>query len=257
MWTAVLRACLVSLALLLAGIAVGCAPGVIDGANQRQQVDDGSGAPLPDDSESPSVDDGLDDDPPPDGPVREPSVWRHAFDASLSGALSAVWGNSPDDVFVVGGTPEQGEIYHYDGAVWRAMRVPPVPLLVWVYGFGSDDVYAVGVGGGAVHFDGSTWTALNSGTDEDLWGVWGQAPDDIWIVGGNVGQGDPVLLHYNGAEFTALATPSNDRNASSLFKVWGIGSKVFAVGERGLIIQYENGDWFQVPAGPDADEDFV
>ncbi|MCH7924090.1 MAG: hypothetical protein IIC51_01010 [Planctomycetes bacterium] len=257
MWRAVLRACLVSLALLLAGIAVGCAPGVIDGANQPQQVDDGSGAPLPDDSESPPVDDGLDDDPPPDDPVREPSVWRHAFDASLSGALSAVWGNSPDDVFVVGGTPEQGEIYHYDGAVWRAMRVPPVPLLVWVYGFGSDDVYAVGVGGGVVHFDGSTWTALNSGTDEDLWGVWGQAPDDIWIVGGNVGQGDPVLLHYNGAEFTALAVPANDRNASSLFKVWGIGSKVFAVGERGLIIQYENGDWFQVPAGPDADEDFV
>lgn len=62
MWTAVLRPCLVSLALLLAGIAVGCAPGAIDGADQPQQVDDGSGAPRPDDSDGPSVDDGLDDD---------------------------------------------------------------------------------------------------------------------------------------------------------------------------------------------------
>ena len=32
-------------------------------------------------------------------------------------------------------------------------------------------------------------------------------------------------------------------------KVWGIGSKVFAVGERGLIIQYDGRAWAQVPAG--------
>ncbi|MCH8149729.1 MAG: hypothetical protein IH987_17370, partial [Planctomycetes bacterium] len=257
MWTAVLRACVVSLAMVLMGIAVGCTPDTIGGADQPPQVDDGSGAAVPDNPDDPVMGDGSDDDPPPDGTIRESAVWSHAFDASLSGALSAVWGNSPDDVFVVGGTPEQGEIYHYDGEVWRVMRVPPVPILVWVYGFGPDDVYAVGVGGGAVHFDGSTWTALSTGTDEDLWGVWGRGPDDIWIVGGSVGQGEPVLLHYNGVEFSSSAVPSNDRNASSLFKVWGIGSKVFAVGERGLIIQYENGSWFSVPAGPDADEDFV
>ena len=82
MWTALLRAFLVSLALLLAGIAVGCSPDTIGGADQPQQVDDGSGAPAPGDSESPPVDDGLDDDPPPDGTIRELAVWSHAFDAS-------------------------------------------------------------------------------------------------------------------------------------------------------------------------------
>lgn len=62
MWSVVLGACLVSLGLLPAGIAVGRPPGVVGGGNQPQQVDDGFGAPRPDDSDGPSVDDGLDDD---------------------------------------------------------------------------------------------------------------------------------------------------------------------------------------------------
>ena len=50
-----------------------------------------------------------------------------------------------------------------------------------------------------------------------------------------------------------------DRLARALFKVWGIGSKVFAVGEDGLIVEYDatNNLWFQVPGGPNADQDFV
>ena len=81
------------------------------------------------------------------------------------------------------------------------MGTPVVPLLVWVFGFGPGDVYAVGVGGGVIHYDGVQWTRLDPGTDEDLWGVWGKAPNDIWIVGGNVGQGEPVILHFDGREW--------------------------------------------------------
>ena len=103
-------------------------------------------------------DDTVDPDrsqPPPDDSDPQSAVWTAAFDATGVGVLSAVWGSSRDDVFVVGGTPSQGEIYHFDGAVWQAMRVPEaplavplaVPLLVWVFGFGPDDVTAVGVGG--------------------------------------------------------------------------------------------------------------
>ena len=90
-----------------------------------------------------------------------------------------MWGSSANDVFVVGGTPSQGEIYHFNGAVWQTMRVPKVPLLVWVFGFGLDDVTAVGLGGGVVHFDGASWQRLESGTIKDLWGIWGSAPDDL------------------------------------------------------------------------------
>ena len=184
-------------------------------------------------------------------------VWRTAFDTTDTGALSAVWGSSSDDVYMVGGTRDQGEVYHFDGSQWREMLVPSVPLLVWVFGFGPDDVFAVGEGGGAIHYDGDRWTSLATGTKEDLWGVWGSSPDDLWVVGGDVGDGDPVILHYDGTAFTASAIPENDRNATSLFKVWGIGSKTFAVGENGLILEYDGGNWRQVAAGAAADDDFV
>ena len=51
------------------------------------------------------------------------------------------------------------------------------------------------------------------------------------FVGGAVGSGEPVLMHYDGERFTQVDVPTNDRNATSLFKVWGIGSKLFAVGD--------------------------
>lgn len=198
--------------------------------------------------------------PPGNGPdptdPAEP-VWLSAFDVEGVGVLSSVWGSSPSDIFVVGGTTPQGEIYHYDGREWRSQVSPAVPLLVWVFGFGPDDVYVVGEAGGAAHFDGTTWTALSTGTTEDLWGIWGASPDDLWIVGGDVGAGDPLILHYDGTTFTPVDVPPNDRSATSLFKVWGIGSKVFAVGENGLILQLLNGEWAQVPAGAAADDDFV
>lgn len=220
-----------------------------------------SGAGNPDPSHLPPADSDSAPDTTDLSDGSQAVIWSVAFDAAGVGVLSAVWGSSADDVFVVGGTPSQGEIYHFDGAVWQAMRVPELPLLVWIFGFGPRDVTAVGVGGGVVHFDGVSWQRLESGTTKDLWGIWGSAPDDVWIVGG--GDGEAVILHFDGTNFTPTAMPANDRDATALFKVWGIGSKIFAVGENGLIIQYEAGapapssSWFQVPTGADADDDFI
>ncbi|MHC4091555.1 MAG: beta propeller repeat protein [Planctomycetota bacterium] len=228
------------------------------GSGSDRRADDGlpdqdTGAQLPDRSSDPDADQlSLDG-----AGTALPTVWSAAFDASEAGALSSVWGSAPDDLFIVGGTPAQGEVYHFDGSAWQAMRLPEVPLLVWVFGFGPEDVFAVGVGGGVVHYDGNAWERLASGTTDDLWGIWGPAPGDLWLVGGTVGDGEPVIIHFDGSTFTPVPAPDNDRNATSLFKVWGIGSKVFAVGENGLIVEFDGSDWFQVSAGPNADDDFV
>ncbi|MBI1320280.1 MAG: hypothetical protein GC168_15240 [Candidatus Hydrogenedens sp.] len=189
-------------------------------------------------------------------PALEP-VWRVAFTVQANGGLSAVWGSAPDDVFIVGGTTEQAWIYHFDGIEWSQMAAPAVPQLIWVFGFGTDNVYAVGLDGAVIQYDGLQWHILDSGTDEDLWGIWGTAPDDLWLVGGELTPGDPVILHYDGQVFAKWAAPENDRNATSLFKVWGIGDEVFAVGSTGLIIAFDGERWAQVPAGPAANDDFV
>lgn len=198
--------------------------------------------------------------PPPggDGGPEPGAKWERAFDATEAGSVSGVWGSGPDDVFAVGGG-ERGTVFHYDGQAWSKMDVPEVPLLVWVHGFGPDDVLAVGVGGGAVHYDGSAWSVLDTGTTEDLWGVFGFAPDDVWVVGGDTDEGDPVLLHYDGQAFTEVAIPAehNPMGAHALFKIWGIGSKLFAVGQRGLILEHEGGQWSYAPAGAEANDDFV
>ena len=201
----------------------------------------------------------------------EPVVtWSEAFDTSTTGSLSGVWGTGPDDVFVVGGVEAQGEIYHFDGTEWSPMTVPAGQgLLVWSYGFAPDNVYSVGVNGAMVHFDGTAWSAIETGTEQDLWGIFGTADDDLWIVGGDPDTddcGDPdidgeqaCLWHFDGKTLTphALAKGVNDRGATSIFKVWGIGDLLFAVGQKGLILQYDGAQWSRISGGAEANDDFV
>ena len=196
-------------------------------------------------------------DPKPD-PVPPAATWATAFDTTNAGSLSSVWGSGPQDVFVAGGGPD-GKVFHYDGTTWTPMSTPAVPLLVWVHGFSSSDVFAVGVGGGAIHYNGTTWTTLDTGVTDDLWGVFGFTPNDLWVVGGSVIQGDPVLLHYDGTAFSRVSVPAaiNPVHATALFKVWGVGGKVFAVGQGGLILEYASGSWSHVSAGAQANADFV
>lgn len=187
-------------------------------------------------------------------------TWDDAFDTSATGALSGVWGASPDDVFIAGGSDAGAEIYHFDGRDWTPAILPDdAGMLSWVYGFRADDVYAVGVGGTALHWDGSTWTALDTPTTEDLWGVFGLAPDDVWMVGGTLQQGAPELLHWDGVAFTSYALPAeqNNRDATALFKVWGAADTLFAVGQRGLILRWSGAEWRAVSAGAQADQDWV
>lgn len=187
------------------------------------------------------------------------ATWSPAFDTAGVGALSSVWGSGPNDVFMVGGTDDQAEIYHSsDGSTFDAMTVPAVPFLVWAFGFGPQDVYAVGVDGTFLHYDG-TWSEIDSGTDEDLWGIWGTSSSDMYIVGGSVSAGDPVILHYDGQQLApeTLDAAQNPLGAHALFKVFGVGGKLFAVGQFGLIVERVGSSWQRVSAGAAADDDFV
>lgn len=185
--------------------------------------------------------------------AKEP-VWREAFDAERIGFLSSVWGPTSDDVFVVGGQPEQGTVHHFDGTSWSAMQIPSVPILVWVFGFAADDVYAVGEGGGIIHYNGVAWTSMDSPSNADLFGVWGMSSDDLWAVGGDIDVGPMTILHYDGGGWTEVATPDLDRNSTALLKVWGAPpASVFAVGQNGVILSFDGNTWRQVPSGTTED----
>lgn len=186
-------------------------------------------------------------------------VWEEAFDASAFGAQLGIWSSAPDDVFMVGGSETQASIHHWDGDRWTSMDVPEVPALVWVHGFGSDDVFAVGLAGTVLHYDGAEWTQIEIGTQVDLWGVFGFTPDDLWIVGGDPFGDFPLLAHYDGEDFEGIDIPEteNVRDARALFKVWGVDGTVFAVGQNGQVLEYAGDTWRNSPAGDEADDDFV
>lgn len=181
-------------------------------------------------------------------------------DIGPTGSLSGVWGSSADDIFIVGGTDDAGEIHHFDGTDWSAMEIPEgVGMLVWSYGFSASDVWTVGRAGVVLHYDGSTWESVDSHTEEDLWGVWGAGPNDIYMVGGNVFSGQVTILHWDGTDIEAEELPAeeNPRSVRALFKVFGVDGRVFAVGQTGLIVERTASGWVRHPTGELADEDFV
>lgn len=201
--------------------------------------------------------------PPPPGDAGPdaggPAVWETAFDTAEAGSVSGVWGSGPDDVWAVGGNEDGATVFHWDGSAWtKDETVPDVGLLVWAYGWGPDNMMAVGVDGACVRYTG-TWSTCDSGTDADLWGVFGFREDDVWIVGGDTDGDDVVILNWDGSTVTPVTLPAgeNPTGAVSLFKVWGIDGRLWAVGQRGLIVEYTGGEWKRQGAGPEANDDFV
>jgi hypothetical protein len=189
-----------------------------------------------------------------DGGSLQP-VWRDAFDVSAIGFISAAWGPSPNNIYFVGGQSDDGKIIHFDGSDYSLMDTPPTSLLVWVFGFSANDVYAVGEQGAALHFDGNSWTTIETGTDQDLFGVWGASTDDLWFVGGEAGTGPLIIMHYDGATVEEVASPDHEPDGSAaLLKVWGTANDhVFAIGENGLILRFDGTSWMQEVSGTQED----
>jgi hypothetical protein len=137
-----------------------------------------------------------------DGGIRE--IWKYvngnwfSMESGLEQVPYGLWGSSPDDLFVVAGGSDgwESEIKHFNGESWEEMFAPTNSALNSVFGFGPDDVYAVGWWGTILHYDGAEWTQMESGTDIHLWDIWGASPDSVWVVGGTISPVEGVVLHY-------------------------------------------------------------
>jgi hypothetical protein len=175
--------------------------------------------------------------------------WTEAFPAGEVGWLLDVWGPAPDDLYAVGGAPDEGRVMHFDGQTWSQVELGvDVPVLHWVHGFGPGDVTIVGSGGTVLHWDGLAWAVQDTPTDEDLWGVWGASPDDLWAVGGGGLQaGQETILHYDGATWTEFPVPDIERaNVFAFFKVWGTGAdNIYIVGQQGVVLHWNGSAWIE------------
>lgn len=205
-----------------------------------------------------ACDDDDDDpvDPVPDAAV--PETWGPAFDPADQGALLSVFGEAPDDIWTVGGQPEAGVAWHFDGQAWAQATLPDGPLLNWVHGAGGV-LWMVGNEGRALRRVGDgAIEAVPTPVTAPLWGVWAASADEAWAVGGEARddgtEADPVILHFTGGAWERVAIPEVDRGFRALFKVFGLGpGQVYAVGARGVALRYDGAGWAQIPTGTGED----
>ncbi len=166
------------------------------------------------------------------------------------GAFYSVWGPTPDDLWVAGGRvhddgSSEGVLVHREQTTWTRVELDPqVPVLSWV-GPAGDDVWVVGASGTCLRREGNSWAAHPTGETRRLWGVWGAAEDDAWAVGGNGIADLPLLLHFDGVEWSNHPLAPLDSNA--LFKVWGRArDDVWIVGDGGVVLHYDGDAWAPV-----------
>lgn len=135
------------------------------------------------------------------------SKWTSAPDLAGRGVyVSALGGTSPSDVWAAGRrggvtladgsvTPVESFTYHFDGARWTEVVVPPAirdrartrhaAHIVSLHAFAPGKAVMVGELGSAYVFDGKTWVSEDSSTDVLLLGVWSTVAGEAWGVGAN------------------------------------------------------------------------
>lgn len=175
--------------------------------------------------------------------------WQPAFDASDMGAFYSVWGGCHDDVWAVGGQPDEGVAMRFDGSGWASVEPPAGPVIHWVHGVGETKLL-VGDGGRALRYDGGTFETLDSGVEVPLWGAYLFAEDDAWAVGGDPTSPSDggVILHWDGTGWTPTATDA------VMFKIWGPRPDfLFAIGVGGAILHWDGSSWTAMESGTQED----
>jgi len=163
--------------------------------------------------------------------------------------LNSVWAASPSLVFASGyvGAGDSG-IVRIDLSEGSAQNFVLEVGPTGVWGWGEEDVLAVGIGGTIVHYDGGTWAVEQSGTGADLKAVWGPDPDNVFAVG----DGGTILMRAGGVWSTM-----DSGTSLALNDIWGSGpSDVYAVGGRDgdpghVILHFDGIRWSLVHEGDD------
>ncbi|MBN9165547.1 MAG: hypothetical protein BGO98_19715 [Myxococcales bacterium 68-20] len=127
-----------------------------------------------------------------------PAWQTEEYDSRTQRAMPAVWGDE-HAVWLAGDGGTLRRLARADMQTKRFEIVPgPVSAdLKDLFGFGANDIWAVGDEGTVIHWDGTRWTKLSTPFDDaddkpNLVAVWGSSPEDVWIVG------DGTMLHFQG-----------------------------------------------------------
>jgi len=117
------------------------------------------------------------------------AAWRwdgRAWTRTREGAVRAVWGASPRDVFVA---HRDGRVERWDGASWTESRPAGGYGRMWLAGTGASDLFLVS-DRFVAHFDGAAWTDLPNPDPV------GGFVDPVALGGGRLVARDPAHYEY-------------------------------------------------------------
>jgi hypothetical protein len=199
----------------------------------------------------------------------------------LSDTLQSVAAVSASDVWAVGAKSVvafTGEtlIEHWDGSNWSIVPSPSPgesAALEGVAAVSSSDVWAVGssTSGNSgktliEHWDGSSWSVVPSPSpdrSDNLRTVSAVSSSDVWAVGGriesSIGQDSALIEHWDGSNWTAVASPIPPGPQSELNGIAAISSgNIWAVGDLTLsnasavntLAEHWDGNSWQIVSSP-------
>ncbi len=161
----------------------------------------------------------------------------------LAGELVGLWGDDTGSVRVAVGS--NGQILMNTAGGWAPSPSGTTQGLTAVFGFGEDDIWAVGRAGTALRYDGTVWTRVELPIPAAINAIWGSTPERIYAAGSG-----GVLLVWDGTAWTSLTSSTS----ANLRAVYGrAANDVWAVGQGATIMRYSGLGWAQTPV--DVDEE--
>ncbi len=170
-----------------------------------------------------------------------------------------VWAASPDDAWIVAGTPTGGTkapndlIFHWDGKTWAQDPLPGAPLgvsLNKIWGATPDDIYVVGEAATVWHRKGTTWTLESNPpvASGNLLSIHGCSATEVYAVGGT------DLLRSDGATWSKVTELTIAGTANGV--ACNAPGEVAIVGFGGMKQRRVEGKWINELKAQPYDTDF-
>ena len=155
----------------------------------------------------------------------------------------ALWGVSPTEVWLA----EEDRFHSWNGADWTRTYVDGAGTFKGMWGTASDDIIAVGLGGGFANearifrYGGSSWSDITpSGPPAALWDIDGA--DGLVLA---VGEGGTILRRTGSTTFAAETSGVSD-------DLYGVAvldaTRAYAAG-NGVVLTFDGSEWSTLDTG--------
>jgi hypothetical protein len=146
----------------------------------------------------------------------------HAVSPEMEGwHFYGTWTSGTPQAWVCGGDQDwwgasggNGCIFSEGPAgIWQSWTLPTHNnCLRAMWGFGDNDIWAVGDAGYILHFNGFVWTQVAEPAElsgnYDYRGVFGCYPYSVWAIGTTMAGSNNVIIHWDGVQWTVNHGPN-------------------------------------------------